>query len=56
MQQVDNELQQVPAVPLRCAGGRTWIVDLGVQYFVGGAPLQQVQVSPAPGQYFVQVW
>jgi hypothetical protein len=55
MQQVDNELQQVPASgPYVVQVDEPWIVDLGVQYFVGGAPLQQVQVSPAPGQYFVQ--
>lgn len=44
----------VPGSPyILTAQNLLWQSDVGVTYFVGGAPLARVTVSPAVGQYFV---
>lgn len=54
-QTITNELDTIPASGpfIVEVDVLPWFTDLGVKYFVGGAPLTKVNVSPGPGQYYL---
>lgn len=53
---VVSELQTIPAMPGPYAlvvDVLPWVSDAGVDYFIGGAPLTKVLISPGAGEYYV---
>jgi hypothetical protein len=55
-QSISNELQTIPATSPWTIGVnlQPWFTDLGVKYYVGGAPLTAVSGAPSAGQYNLQ--